>query len=80
MVSPVFDGVCVEFMEVCLIQCHLLHPPLLIVWSIFSACMYVFLCGWVLMCVCACECLVRCLKWDIILLVVCCLFFVSWFN
>ncbi len=30
--------------------------PLLIVWSIFSPCMCVFLCGWVCMCVCVCEC------------------------
>ena len=54
---PVFDSLCVEFMDVCLILCHcnILSPPVLIVRSIFSSCMYVFVRGWVCLCVCVWE-------------------------
>lgn len=41
--------------------------PVLIVWSIFSPCMYVFLCGWVCVFVCVNVCVVICLKLEIIL-------------
>ena len=70
---PVFDSLCVEFMDVCLILCHcnILSPPVLIVRSIFSSCMYVFVRGWVCLCVCEIKrekvCVVVCLQLEIIL-------------
>ena len=54
MLSPALDGLCVDVIEFCLIRCQcniLWYTPVLIVRSIFSPCMCVFLCGWVCMCV-----------------------------
>lgn len=90
MLSPVLDGLCVEFMEVCLIRCNtLLQPSVDCVEHLFSlhVCFLMWMFGYVFVCVCVRVCVVnecgRIFKfWNNIFgcLVVCCLTFVLWFH